>query len=74
MQKKAIIGTLILVIAFAFSFIAFQPNGGAERRPAGAKEPSSPRKEKDSKLIWENLSHQFFPLATSTGSGFTPEM
>jgi hypothetical protein len=69
MQKKTIIGTLILIAALALSFIAFQPPA-LQNRPAMLKE-SSPKKEKDSKLIWENLSHQFFP---STASSFTTGM
>jgi len=70
MQKKTIIGTLILVLALALSFIAFQPSVTGNR-PACAKESTCPKKEKDSKLIWENLSHQFFP---STASSFTMGM
>ena len=74
MQKKAIIGTLILVLALAASFVVFQPSVKATHRPAGVKESSSTGREKDSKLIWENLSQQFFPITTSTGSSFTPNM
>jgi len=70
MQKKTIIGTLVLIAALTLSFIAFQPSV-SENHPACAKESSCPKKEKDSKLIWENLSHQFFP---STASSFTPGM
>jgi hypothetical protein len=70
MQKKTIIGTLVLIVALTLSFIAFQPPVPGNQ-PACAKESSSPKKEKDSKLIWENLSHQFFP---STASTFTTGM
>jgi hypothetical protein len=70
MQKKTIIGTLVMIAALALSFIAFQPHA-AQNRPACLKESSSPKKEKDSKLIWENLSQQFFP---STAPGFTSGM
>jgi len=70
MQKKTIIGTIILIAALALSFIAFQPPV-AQNRPALLKDSSCPKKAKDSKLIWENLSHQFFP---STASSFTTGM
>ena len=60
MQKRAIIGTLILIIAIAGSFLVFQSSVQAESRSKGAKESSCPKEEKDSKMIWENLSHQFF--------------
>jgi len=70
MQKKTIIGTLVLIAALALSFIAFQSSVSVNRS-AGAKQSSGPKKEKDSKLIWENLSQQFFP---STASSFTTGM
>ena len=70
MQKKTIIGTLILIAALALSFIAFQPPV-SQKSPACQKESGCPKKERDGKLIWENLSHQFFP---STPSSFTSGM
>jgi len=60
MQKKAIIGTLILIIAIAGSFLVFQSSIQPESRVKGAKESICPKKEKDNKMIWENLSYQFF--------------
>jgi hypothetical protein len=67
MQKRAIIGTLILVLAFAVSSFVFQASV-SKNPPACLKESSNPKKEKNSKLIWETLSQQFFP---STASSFT---
>ncbi|HZI54709.1 MAG TPA: hypothetical protein VFD56_13430 [Chitinophagaceae bacterium] len=63
MQKRTIIGTLILIIAIAGSFLVFQSSAQTDSRSEGAKESPSPKKEKDSKMIWENLSHQFFSPA-----------
>jgi len=60
MQKRTIIGTLILVIAIGGSFLVFQSSVQAERRSKGAKEISCPKNAKDNNMIWENLSHQFF--------------
>jgi len=60
MQKRAIIGTLILIIAIAGSFLVFQSSIQPESRVKGAKESTRPKKEKDNKMIWENLSSQFF--------------
>ncbi len=51
---------LILIIAIAGSFLVFQPSAQAESRSNEAKESSCPKEAKDSKMIWENLSHQFF--------------
>jgi len=60
MQKRALIGTLILIMAIAGSFLVFQSSIQAESRSKGAKESICPKKEKDGKMIWENLSQQFF--------------
>jgi hypothetical protein len=60
MQKRAIIGTLILIIAIAGSFLVFQSSIQAESPSKGPKESICPKQEKDGKMIWENLSQQFF--------------
>jgi hypothetical protein len=70
MQKKAIIGTLLLIIAIAGSFLVFQPSVQAENRPNGAKDSSCPKKERDGEMIWENLSRQFFTVGTTAGPSF----
>jgi hypothetical protein len=44
MQKKTIIGTLILIAALALSFIAFQPPA-LQNRPAMLKESSAKKRE-----------------------------
>jgi hypothetical protein len=62
MQKKAIIGTLILAFILAGIFLAFQSSGsnGKGSSTKESMDASCQKKDKDGKMIWENLSQQFF--------------
>jgi len=62
MQKKAIIGTLFVAFILAGIFLAYQSSGSAGN-PSSTKESldaSCQKKDRDAKMIWENLSQQFF--------------
>jgi hypothetical protein len=61
MRNRTIIGALILVIALAGMLLAFRPSSVQAGSHSNESMESSCQKEvKDSKMIWENLSHQFF--------------
>jgi len=62
MQKKAIIGTLFLAFILAGIFLAYQ-SSGSDGRDSSTKESmdaSCQKKDRDGKMIWENLWQQFF--------------
>lgn len=61
MRNRTIIGTLILVVALAGMLLAFRSSPvQAGNRSEESIESSCQDKAKDNKMIWENLSHQFF--------------
>jgi hypothetical protein len=59
MRNKTIIGSLILVIILAGSFFLFQP-ARAGSSTKGSVDTPSRDKARNSPVIWENLSQQFF--------------
>lgn len=62
MRNKTIIGTLILAITLAVTFLVFQSSmpAGKESSIKESMDKSCQKNENDGKMIWENLSHQFF--------------
>lgn len=62
MRKKTIIGSLLLAITLAGIFMVFQSSAGTGT-VAPTKESmdaSCQKKPEEGKMIWENLSQQFF--------------
>jgi hypothetical protein len=62
MQKKTIITTLLLTFTLAGIFLVFQSSGraGMDSSNKESMDTSCQKKGNDGKMIWENLSHQFF--------------
>ncbi|MGZ8525457.1 MAG: hypothetical protein ACXWV1_13575 [Chitinophagaceae bacterium] len=62
MRNKTIIGTLILAFTLALAFLVFQSSVPAGKGSSikESLDNSCQKKANDGKMIWENLSHQFF--------------
>lgn len=60
MRNRTIIGALIAVITITGILLVFQAPVQAGSRSEESIESSCEDKVKDNKMIWENLSHQFF--------------
>ncbi|MEP7373332.1 MAG: hypothetical protein ABI675_08040 [Chitinophagaceae bacterium] len=62
MRKKTIIGTLLLAFTLAGIVLVFQSSkrAGTESSNKECLDASCQKKGNDGKMIWENLSHQFF--------------
>jgi hypothetical protein len=62
MQKKTIIGTLLLAFTLAGIVLVFQSSkhAGLDSSNKESMDASCQKKGNDGKMIWENLSHQFF--------------
>lgn len=59
MRNRTIIGALIIILVLLAALLIFQSPVKAGKGPAETLE-SSCRKGSDGKMIWENLSQQFF--------------
>jgi hypothetical protein len=62
MRNKTIIGTLLLALVLAGIVLVFQSSkrAGANSSNKESMDASCQKKGNDGKMIWENLSHQFF--------------
>ncbi|MGK2861023.1 MAG: hypothetical protein ACSLE0_03775 [Chitinophagaceae bacterium] len=62
MRNKTIIGTFFLSFVLIGMFLLFQSSISAENEGTGKEilDPTCQKKEKDGKMIWENLPSQFF--------------
>jgi hypothetical protein len=62
MRNKTIIGTFLLAFTLAVTFLVFQSSlrAGKDSSNKESMDRSCQKKENNGKMIWENLSHQFF--------------
>jgi len=62
MRNKTIIGTLLLAFTLTVTFLVFQSSvrAGKDSSNKESLDRSCQKKENNGKMIWENLSHQFF--------------
>lgn len=62
MRNKTIIGTLLLALILAGTVVLFQSSkrAGSDSSTRESLDASCQKKGNDGKMIWENLSHQFF--------------
>jgi len=62
MRNKTIIGTLLLSFTLAVIVLVFQSSKGAGMDSSNKEsmDASCQKKGNDGKMIWENLSQQFF--------------
>jgi hypothetical protein len=63
MRKRYIIRTLFLLLAVTATFLAFsalKPHPAAPDSSCKESLEGCPKQQNGGKMIWENLSHQFF--------------